>query len=306
MMRILMALFILTLGAAAAAQLPTVNDVKPYYPSDIFGWKLSDGPTMYDLKTIYDYMDGAADKYRRYALAQLFVAKYTKGEGKIVIEMFDMTRPEEAFGINSTHLEGNAPPIEHDAKYDFGSVHFWRGRYFMKVYDDAGGDANRDDVITIADNISRLMPDEGAPPILAQRVRKWGLGAVDVHYFHTSEDLNDFYYIATENVMQLGPKAEGVMADCTIAKKHFKLALIQYPDKAMRAKAVTECRAKVFSKKAKTDTAGVLTEAIEKGKFWGLKAIDGRKGEIWLALVLAAPTPAICDQAIPKIGSDKE
>jgi hypothetical protein len=305
-MRILVALFILSFCVVGSAQLPTVNDVKPYYPAEIFGWKLVDGPTMYDLKTIYDYMDGAADKYRRYELAQLFVAKYTKGEAKIVIEMFDMTRPEEAFGVNSTHLEGNAPPIDRDAKYDFGAVRFWRGRYFMKVYDDAGGDANRDDVITIARNISLLMPDDGAPPVLAQRIRKWGLAAVDVHYFHTSEDLNDFYYIATENVLQLGPKAEGVMADCTIAKKSFKLALIQYPDKATRAKAIAECKAKVFSKKAKTDKAGVLTEAIEKGKLWGMKAIDGRNKEIWLALVLAAPSPALCDQAIGKIGTDKE
>jgi len=68
-------------------------------PATVGAWRRVDPPRRYDGKTIYDYMDGAAEVYRMHGFRALEVWTYRRTDGAALkLEIFDMGSPQGAFG----------------------------------------------------------------------------------------------------------------------------------------------------------------------------------------------------------------
>jgi hypothetical protein len=299
------AILIAMIAAPIPSESPTTQQIKAYLPESVGEWRLSEGPTRYDLKMVYDYMDGAIDVYRRYAFAQLFVAGYRSGEAHIIAELYDMTIPQDAYGFSTADLTGEPVDVASGALYDYGAVRFRRNRYFVRVYDDAGGDANREAVLAVAKAISNAIPDDPTLPPVIERFAKLPLAPRNIRYFHHIDNLNDVYYVSTDNVLLLSEKTEAVMADCTMSGKPLKVVVIRYPDKESRAKAIARFRKEALTDKAIADKEGMVYEKVEDAGYWALQPLDGREKEVWLIVCLDAANPEQCRKAIGAVATLK-
>ena len=211
------------------------------FPSDAPGLKVAEGPTAYDDVTIYDYMNGAADAYMRYAFRQLYVASYRHGDDRITAEVYDMSAGPEAFGVFTTDLTGEAVAAAQGARYAYGQLRGWQGRYFFRLEAPA---RLKDSVVALAQSLAPALGADGEQPALLARVPVEKLSATAIRFFHHKEDLNNARYISTANVLQLGPKANGLLADCRLQGRPLKLLLIQYEAAEPRDRAFVEyCRA---------------------------------------------------------------
>jgi hypothetical protein len=126
-------------------------------------------PAFYDSPTLYQYMDGAADAFQGYDVQALLHQEARAGAVDLTIDIFDMGRLENAFGMYAA---------ERSPAYDFvtigaegyrneGILNFFQDRYYVKL---AGFGDGADAVLEqIASAISRKIGGSaGFPPLLSK------------------------------------------------------------------------------------------------------------------------------------------
>ena len=104
--------------------------------ASIPGWTLAAPATTYHRKSIFDYINGAAELYFAYDFRAVAAAEYQDGETSVIIDVYDMTTPENAFGIYSLNRYpgANYVDIGNEGILTDTNLDFWKGRYFCKVY----------------------------------------------------------------------------------------------------------------------------------------------------------------------------
>ncbi len=104
---------------------------------EIAGWQLIEEPQIYSPETLFEYINGASEAYLGYDFKELIVADYQKigSETTITLEIYDMGRPIQAFGIFSSERYPENPAIDIGiAGYLEGEVlNFVSGRYYIKL-----------------------------------------------------------------------------------------------------------------------------------------------------------------------------
>ena len=75
-----------------------------YLPTDGFYGNLTlQSPVrFYDSTSLYEYIDGQAEGFIAYRFQALESATYTDGDNSVVVDVYDMERPLQAFGLYST------------------------------------------------------------------------------------------------------------------------------------------------------------------------------------------------------------
>ena len=132
------ALFVMLLLATTARGLadgPTVSFVSP--PEAIPGWSAKGAMREYDAKTLYEYIDGAADLFNSYGFVRLATADYVSGAGEhaVTVEVYDMGEPLHAFGLFASERppDVKALGLGNQGYAGDGVVAFWQGRQYVKV-----------------------------------------------------------------------------------------------------------------------------------------------------------------------------
>jgi hypothetical protein len=100
------------------------------------GWKQDEKPQVFSPRTLYEYIDGAADLYLTYEFQDLNVAEY-KGGGKaaVTVEVYRHGDSTQAFGIYSQERLANARFLDIGAQgYQEPNVlNFVAGPYYVKI-----------------------------------------------------------------------------------------------------------------------------------------------------------------------------
>ncbi len=116
-------------GSAAAKEKTLV------FP-EMEGWRQNGNPQVFLPRTLYEYIDGAADLYLTYEFQELTVVEY-KGEGKaaVTVEVYRHGDSTQAFGIYSQERLANARFLDIGAQgYQEPSVlNFVAGSYYVKI-----------------------------------------------------------------------------------------------------------------------------------------------------------------------------
>jgi hypothetical protein len=138
-------------------------------PAELAGWTIADGPVEYVPDTLYEYLDGGAERYRTYGFVRLVHARYRLGDDPIAcvtVDVYDMADELGAFGIFSA---GRPPGVEKRpwgaGGYRTGTVAVaYRGRVF--VHGEA--DDDRPQLLAMLEGlvarVSDAAPGEIAPP----------------------------------------------------------------------------------------------------------------------------------------------
>jgi hypothetical protein len=259
-----------------------MRDLAQSIPNKILDWESAGEDAVYDRETIYEYMDGGAEVYLAFDFRTVFVRKYKNPSGEeIALDIYDMGSPAEAFGIFSCDREDPEAGIGQESEYGFGLLRFRQGRFFVSIT--AAGDEKRAEkaILELGKAVAPLLGPAGPAPELLESLPEPGLKKDRTSYFHAAVNLNNRFFISSENILGLGRDTDCVFAEyASSPEETANLLIVRYPDEA-RAKAAHGAFLRAYLPEAGPDSA-----APAENKKWTL----ARARRNYLAVVFDAPS----------------
>ncbi len=133
------------------------------------GWTLHGQPDFYGPENLFEYINGASESYLAYDFKGLLVAQYSRQketEPVLTVEIYDMGRSENAFGIYSAErpTEGNFVHCGTEGYLEQGALQFFLGRYYIKILCFLEGKAADDAAILFGSELAKRIPEERTWP----------------------------------------------------------------------------------------------------------------------------------------------
>jgi len=300
MLALLALLALVSVGGADSA------DMLGMFPETMANGSATRQAQDYDPKTVYDYMDGAADAYLRFDFQRIYTADYQVGERLVVVEVYDMGSSAEAYGIFSTNPRGEGVQVAQGARFEGPMLRAWQDRFFIKIASDEDSKEFRNFATQMARHLVEGIGSQGPLPYLISFLPQKMLHPSQIRYLHTDADLNTAHYVSTDNVLQLAKgKTDVVFADGRLGGRPLKVAVVRYRTSADRAKALASFSKTILSRQARPQKDGMRLEEVRKDQFTGLRPFAGPQGEPMLALCFEAKTAALCQQALTAVAKSR-
>jgi hypothetical protein len=202
-------------------------------PSRAGDWKWDGKELKYNSKALFGYMDGAAELYLAYGFENLTVRRFEKsGRPPILVELYEMASSEDAFGVFSFEHQDEDVGIGQGSEFGGGLLRFWKGKYFASIYAEGEGAEVESGILDMGRAAASSISSTGPEPKLVGFIPGKDLGLVDksVRYLKSHVLLNQRFFIAHQNILNLNRKAEAVLAQYLRDKEKVQLLLIRYPD----------------------------------------------------------------------------
>jgi hypothetical protein len=256
-------LTILVVFMTKASHANTLKDLGARIPKQFKSWTAESNDRLYDEETIYSYIDGGAELYKAYNMRQCLSRRYTSPKRpSIILDIFDMGTSDDAFGVFTHDMDGNLIDIGQDARYRSGWLSFWKHRYFVSVYMEEETDAAEKGVKALGREVAASIAEKGFRPRILQKLPSEGLVSGSVRYLHHPIVLNYHFYISDENILNLSPKTEALLANYKAGTEAARLLLISYTNLKVAKKSLKD-----FSKHYLPDADKAGLAKIENGKF---------------------------------------
>jgi hypothetical protein len=201
-------------------------------PAEAAGWTWDEKEMKYNSKSLFDYMDGAAELYLAYGFQRLTVRKFEKSsKPPITLELYEMASSEDAYGLFSFDRQDDAVGIGQGSEFGGGLLRFWKGKYFVSIYVDGEGAEAESAILTMGRATADLIQKMGPEPKLVDFIPGKDFGLIDrsVRYLKSHILLNQRFFIAHQNILNLSRRTEAVLAQYTREKEKTHLLLIRYP-----------------------------------------------------------------------------
>jgi hypothetical protein len=201
-------------------------------PSEAAGWKWDGKDLKYDSKTLFEYIDGAAELYLAYGFQNLTVRRYEKPNGPpITVELYEMASSEDAYGVFSFERQDEAVGIGQGSEFGGGLLRFWKGKYFVSIYAEGEGPGLEPALLVTGRATANSIRASGPEPRLIGFVPGKDLGLVDksLRYLKSHVLLNQRFFISHQNILNLNRKTEVALAQYLQGKQKTQLLLIRYP-----------------------------------------------------------------------------
>ena len=184
---------------------------------EILDWVRSLAPSTYEGKTLYRDRPEAPDLFYAYGFQRQAEVEYQTprfgSKPLILLEIFDMGTPENAFGIYNFHIY---PQVKFEwvgskAILSGGYLRFSKGKYFIQIegYEFATG--IREAMVLLAKNIAARIKEPASEPGLLTVLPSNRMSG-SVKLFRSNWALRQIYSTLPVNVPQLSDTALGVSA----------------------------------------------------------------------------------------------
>jgi len=283
--------WILALGQIVKAEEKGKMDQGISLPTEVEGWKWDRKETKFNTKTLFDYIDGAAELYLTYGFQNLTVRRFEKSnQPPITLELYEMASSEDAFGVFSFEQQDESIGIGQGSEFGGGLLRFWKGNYFVSIYAEGEGMEVESTILKIGRAAANSIPVTGPEPKLIDFIPGKNLGLVDksVRYLKSHVLLNQRFFVAHQNILKLSRKTEAVLAQYLQDKQKIQLLLIRYPNSAEAADAYQN-----FMQAYLPDAKGKDRSKTEDGKWTFV-----RQREEFLLILFGAPTEAEAEALI--------
>jgi hypothetical protein len=265
------------------------------FPAEVLGWKWDGKENHYNRKTIFDYIDGAGELYIAYNFHGVKVRRYEKpGQPPITAEIFDMGTSEDAFGVFSFERQEEEAGIGQESEFGGGLLRFWIGKYFISVFAEGQGKDAEAATLQMGKIIADSITSKGPKPKLLSILPNGRSGLVEksVRYFHSHILLNQRFFIANQNILNLNPNAEAVLGQYSPGQQKVHLLVIRYPAENEASAALQKF------KKAYMPEAGQKDTVQTEDKKW--TAVELRKSFVFI--VFGAGSKADAEKWIRAVG----
>ena len=255
-------------------------------------WTAEPKDRMYDAETIFSYIDGAGEVYRAYNMRSCLSRRYTSPNGPaIVLDIFDMGTSEDAFGVFTHDRDGRPVEVGQGGLYRPGWLSFWKGRFFVSIYAEEETEAAKETMSKLSRGVAALIRDQGPEPDILLKLPQQGLQSRSIRYLHHHTLLNYHFYLADENILNLGQQTDAVLAVYNRSGKRARLLLVLYPSKEKAAEA-HKSLIHNYLPEAKSTKAVLL----EDGK-WSAAGLNNR----FLTVVLEADTRPLAENLLREV-----
>jgi hypothetical protein len=258
---------------------------KVFLPSEASGWKWDGKEMRYNSKTLFSYMDGAAELYLAYGFQNLTVRRFERSnQPSITCELYEMACSEDAYGVFSYEHQDETAGIGQGSEFGGGLLRFWKGKYFVSIYAEGEGAEVESGILKMGKAAANSIPDVGPEPKLIGFIPGKDLGLVDksLRYLKSHVLLNQRFFIAHQNILNLSWKTEAVLAQYLQDKQKTQLLLIRYPNSKEAAHTYQS-----FMKVYLPDAGGKDHSKTEDRK-WTF----ARQRNEFILIVFGAPTEA--------------
>jgi len=254
-------------------------------PSEAGGWRWDEKEMKYNSKTLFEYIDGAAELYLAYGFQNLTVRRFEKlNQPPIIVELYEMAFSEDAYGVFSFEHQDEAVGIGQGSEFGGGLLRFWKSKYFVSIYAEGEGAEVESGILNMGRAAASSIPAVGLEPKLVGFIPGKDLGLVDksLRYLRSHVLLNQRFFIAHQNILNLSRKTEAVLAQYLQGKQKTQLLLIRYPDSKEAGDAYRS-----FMKAYLPDVRGMDRARTEDRK-WTF----ARQRNEFILIVFGAPTEA--------------
>lgn len=274
-------------------------------------WQMEAPPQKITRETIFDYMDGGGELYLAYKFQQLLVYKYLDGTGnEILVEIYEMQHPDEAFGLLSLDWSGEPvvlnPEIQlptekpicpsHTALYGEGLLRARIDNLYLRILAQKENPEVKETILKLGKIVAASAPKAVFPTLLdairPKPENAWQIKKDRTSYFHSHLILNSFFYLSHENILHLNQDCDALYTEWinhqNEMKKTARLFVIKYPDSQKARQALDSFRQSYLQ--GITGTSGT-SESLKSEKIFQLE--DGWSGykllDKHLILVFGAP-----------------
>ena len=269
-------------------------DSEVSFPGEVAGWKWDGKENHYNRKTIFDYINGAGELYIAYNFNGVKVRRYEKANHPpIIAEVYDMGTSEDAFGVFSFERQDEEAGIGQGSEFGGGLLRFWKGRFFVSVFAEGQGKEAETATLDLGKIISISIKFTGPVPKLLGVLPngKAGLLEKSTRYLRSHILLNQRFFIANQNILNLNPKTEAVLGQYLQGKQKVHLLVIRYAEETEAAAALQKFKRAYMSEVGPQNTIQTedkkWTAAEQRKKFVLIVFGAGSKAEVvkWIRAV---------------------
>ena len=271
-----------------------IQSLHTVLPKQIQGWSAEPHDRFFDDETIFDYIDGAGEVYRAYNMRKCLSRRYTTTNGPaIVLDIFDMQSSEDAFGVFTHDQDGEPVDVGQGGLYRSGWLSFWKGRFFVSIYMEEESGAAERAVRGLAKEVASRIPQEGPKPRILSFLPQQGLQPRTTRYLHHYIVLNYHFYLADDNILNLGPDTKVALAEYKRGEENAQLLLVQYPERGGAEKAHRR-----FLKTYLPEASSTGPVLLENSK-WSAAALRGKL----LVIILEADSQGLAESLMKEVKS---
>lgn len=205
-----------------------LTEAKDFKFPEIAGWKQSGEVETFIPKTLYEYINGAADLYLAYDFEELKVTEYkNEKNGSVTIDVYRHRTPLHAFGIYSQERLAGANFLDIGAQgyYEKGFLNFLIGSYYLKLSSNNTGSEDQAVLVAFAKRMAENLGPKGSLPSILSAFPPEG------------KKLNSEMFIS-KNFLGYSFFHSGFTADYELQGKKFKLFVMERENK-------DECKAMI-------------------------------------------------------------
>ncbi|MGA2954219.1 MAG: DUF6599 family protein [Thermodesulfobacteriota bacterium] len=254
-------------------------------PSEMAGWKWDGKDMKYNSRTLFDYIDGAAELYLAYGFQNLVVRRFEKpGQPSIMAELYEMASSEDAYGVFSFEHQDEPVGIGQGSEFGGGLLRFWKGKYFVSVYAEGEGKEVEPAILRSGRAVADSIPGTGPEPKIIQYLPDQTFGLVDksIRYLKSHVLLNQRFFVSHQNILNLSRETEAALSTYLRDRQKVHLLLIRYPNSAKAGEAFQS-----FTKAYMPDASGKDRVKTEDRK-WTF----ARQANDYILIVFGAPREA--------------
>ena len=270
----------------------SLKSLQANLPQQAGAWSARSDDRIFDEKTIFGYINGAAEVYKAYNFRQCLSRRYSLSGGPaIILDIFDMGSSQDAFGVFTHDLDGKKVDIGQEGRLRPGWLSFWKGRFFVSIYAEEESPAAERAVKDLGHRVADKITGTGGKPEFLALLPPEGLRADTIRYLHHPIVLNYHYYLSDDNILNISADTDVALAEYQRANQAARLLLVNYPtrEKAGQSQAA-------FLKHYLPDADKQGAALLEDGK-WA--AVRG-KGNL-LAIVLEADSKEFAEELLKGI-----
>ena len=160
-------LFVYLISGVVHPLWATNSDRKTFAFPEVRGWKQSADIQTFTPKTLFEYIDGAADLYLTYDFQELKVAEYlNEKKSSVIIEVYRHKTPIHAFGIYSQERlsDANLLDVGSQGYIEANVLNFLAGSYYVKINSFNTGPDDGEILIDFAKTICANLGEKGTLP----------------------------------------------------------------------------------------------------------------------------------------------
>jgi hypothetical protein len=219
----------------------------PELPGHIDGWTMTEQLLIDTHDALYDYIDGGAELYISYGFRNAISCRYIKeGQPDVTAEIFNLGSSADAFGIYSQTRDREEMEYGQGSYYVSGAQFFWKGKYWVSLITAETTEESEKLLHSLAAYLDEQLAETGEPPAILFVLPAEGLASGGYLYFHHYIWLNSYYFIASENILEVNDSTPAVLAKYGTPQARIYLLVIRYPDRSEAEKEFASFGAHFF------------------------------------------------------------